>query len=350
MSKNAFMKSLLYYFISFFIIFNLEAGHNKAKSDIRKTLTLSPCITATKKITLEAYPDAFNPSICKNDTGYVMIFRYCPDRRYDAFSFIGIVQLNDDFDPISEPQLLETRFWSTLVSPHAEDPRIFSIAGKLYITYSDSPHVFLPGSHHRRDIYVAELLQDDGRYSLATPIQLQHLTMYDHVRVQKNWVPFEWNNQLYMIYSAQPHEILYVNLETGVCIPIYKTLTATPWSYGVIRGGTPALFVDGEYLSFFHSSQEISSPASDGKKLLHYFMGAYTFSAAPPFAVTKMSSTPLIGENFYVNSEYHKRVVFPAGFIVSKHDIYVVLGRDDKEIWMATINKELLQKNLAYSP
>jgi len=350
------MKFFLQCFTFVFIFFNLQAIQNQPtkqvsiafskKIDPQKIMTPTKCVISTKKITIEAYPDAFNPSICKIESGYLLLFRYCPDRRYDVFSIIGLVRLNENFEPVSEPQLLDTRFFGTLISPHAEDPRIFSIKGKLYITYNDSPHVFLPGGHDRRDIYIAELVQDNDLYSISLPVKLKHLTKYDAVRVQKNWVPFEWNDELYMIYSAQPHEILYTNLETGVCTPIYRTFMAVQWPLGIIRGGTPALLIDGEYLSFFHSSHEITSDASQGKKMLHYFMGAYTFGAAPPFAITKISEIPIIGENFYTNSGHHKRVVFPAGFVASKQNIDVVFGKDDKEIWRATIDKELLQKTL----
>lgn len=306
----------------------------------------SNCIVTTKKINIRGYKDAFNPSILKIDTGYLLIFRYCHDRKHDAFSCIGIVQLNDSFDVISEPQILETRFWGTLISPHAEDARILKVNDKIYVIYNDNPHVFLPGGNDRRDMYAAELKEVDGKFALGIPIKLRHSVKYREIRWQKNWVPFEWAGTLLLGYSLHPHEVLYAHLTTGLCTPIYKSKASLKWAMGELRGGTPAILVDGEYLAFFHSSIQIASEYSNWNKMLHYFMGAYTFTPNPPFNFTKMSPTPIVCKEFYTNCSYHKRVIFPGGFAVVDPYIYVAYGREDREIWIATLNKRKLFKSM----
>lgn len=73
-------------------------------------------------------------------------------------------------------------------------------------------------------------------------------------------------------------------------------------------------------------------------------MGAYTFSPDPPFEITKISSKPIEASSFYTFSSYDKRVIYPGGFIVDGPNLYVAYGKDDSEIWIATINiNELLQ-------
>ena len=104
--------------------------------------------------------------------------------------------------------------------------------------------------------------------------------------------------------------------------------------------------VDGEYLSFFHSGKKMVSDVSLGKELWHYFMGAYTFSCDPPFQITKMVPAPLSAEGFYTPSDCIKRVIFPGGFAVIEPHIYVSYGKDDREMWVATLDKAALMQFL----
>lgn len=303
---------------------------------------LNKVVLSSKKIVLEQYKDAFNPSIYKTDYGYLLVFRYCPDRRRDEFSYIGIVELNHIFEPISQPQLLETRFWNIDISSHVEDPRIFSLKGRLYLLYNDSPHTFLPNPQDRRDMYCAELLKNRGCYYLSLPVKLTYVDDYDFVLWQKNWVPFEWRGKLLLGYSIQSHNVLLPDLKTGLCTTFMKTEMNYQWKWGVLRGGTPAELVDGKYLAFFHSSAVVRSSASNGKKMPHYYMGAYTFSSKPPFNLEKITPYPIAGNDFYTPSEYRKRVIFPSGFVVSGDVIYVSYGKNDSEMWIAAIDKKKL--------
>ena len=75
-------------------------------------------------------------------------------------------------------------------------------------------------------------------------------------------------------------------------------------------------------------------------------MGAYTFSAEPPFQVKRISPKPIVAEGFYSCSNAEKRVIFPGGSIVSDDKIYVVYGKDDCEIWIATLDKNALMNSL----
>ena len=82
------------------------------------------------------------------------------------------------------------------------------------------------------------------------------------------------------------------------------------------------------------------------KPLRHYYMGAYTFSPEPPFNIKKITTFPIIADGFYTPSDYDKRVIFPGGFVSDGEHIYIAYGKDDCEIWIATLDKEELKKNL----
>jgi len=142
-------------------------------------------------------------------------------------------------------------------------------------------------------------------------------------------------------------------MSAGVCETIACTFGQFNWNWGELRGGTPGLLDEekDEYLAFFHSSKEMATIHSQGKKILHYFMGAYTFASRPPFAITKMSPEPITGKGFYegiVYEPYWKplRVVFPCGYIVNDQFIWVSYGRQDHEIWMVKLNKKGLYDSL----
>jgi len=304
-------------------------------------------VLASKQIYLSECPDAFNPSLLKTEEGFLLIFRFCPDRiRKSHVSYIGVVSLNESFDPISKPQLLSVRRPNSKTSSQSEDPRIFSYRGRNFIVFNDNIEIESPAVGERRDMYLTELLQSQGRFSLSSPVKLVYDKKYNTQWWQKNWVPFEWNKKLLLVYTIDPHEIISPNLTNGKCYPAYETEMELDWEWGVLRGSTPALLVDGEYLSFFHSGLKTATEASWGRELWHYFMGAYTFSPEPPFNITKITPLPIIGEGFYTISYHEKRVIFPGGYVVSDPYIYVAYGKDDNEMWIATIDKAALQKFL----
>lgn len=302
-------------------------------------------ILCYKKIGLDKFKTAHNPSIAKIDEGYLLSFRYIPDANQHWISLIGLVVLNEDFVPIQEPQILNTRLYNSTTPSQSEDARIFTYKEKLYIIYNDNMDVEDASLADRRDMYIAKLSSLKGKYRLSPPLKLIHAEKYFHKYWQKNWMPFEWNQTLLLVYSPTPHEILSPNLIHGTCQPLYTTLPRVKWQWGRMRGGTSPQLVDGEYLTFFHSGLETTSEVSNEQILWHYYMGAYTFSAEPPFEMTKMTSSPIKAEGFYTNSSYYKRVIYPGGFVIAGDLIYLAYGKDDSEIWIATIDKnKLLQQ------
>ena len=302
-------------------------------------------VISSKQIFLPQYPTAFNPSLIKIHDEFLLIFRYCPqpnDYHDWWISYIGAVRLDENFDPISEPQLMTTRYPHSKTPSQSEDPRIFSYRGRLFLIFNDNMEIEAPTLWQRREMYLVELFYSQGKFSLSSPIKLIYDGKYNTQWWQKNWTPFEWQGNLELIYSINPHEILYPNLIDGKCYLDYATQCELDWKWGTPRGSTPALLVDGEYLSFFHSAQWTSSESSFGQDLWHYFAGAYTFSAKPPFNIAKITPSPIIGEGFYTRSFLIKRVVFPGGFVVSEPYIYLAYGKDDHEMWIATLDKAAL--------
>jgi predicted GH43/DUF377 family glycosyl hydrolase len=309
-------------------------------------------VLETKRLYFPQFHDAFNPSMIKLDEGYLLVFRHCPNVFWDPWTNeMYAVFLNRDFEPTSEPQLLATYRPSPCVKQQSEDPRIFTHDGKFYIIYNDNIDISRPWFRDRRDMFLAEVKISKNLIWLDTPVKLFYEKRYHSALWQKNWSPFVWNGQLLFSYLMNPHEIIYPNLEDGTCFHCYETESHLPWTLGVPRGSAIPELVDGEYLSFFHAGHQVETAVSQKMPLWHYFMGAYTFSATPPFQITKMTPQPIVGEGFYTHSDHplhylDKKVILPGSFIVDGDRIYVAYGRDDCEMWIATLDKEALMKEL----
>lgn len=304
-------------------------------------------VKATKRIYFDDYPDAFNPSIIDVPGGYLLSFRYCPDREHNPWlSYIGAVFLDPSFEAKGPPQLLVTRPRTSFVRSQSEDARLFRWNQRIFLIYNDNMELECTSTYDRRDMYVAEVQVRGERCTLSPPLKLVYEEKYNAQLWQKNWVPFEWKRKLLMSYSLHPHEVISPNWHNGSC---YRMALSTPlihWAWGTLRGSTPALLVDGEYLAFFHSSKVLPSKASWGYSIWHYLMGAYTFSKDPPFQIRKISAQPLVADGFYTESSYMKRVIFPGGFVTSGGELYLAYGKDDSEMWIATLDLNALKASL----
>lgn len=302
-------------------------------------------VVSNKQIIFPDYPDAFNPSIIAYKDGYLMTFRYTPHQKNEAISYIGICVLDASFEPISAPELLLTRHKNSLSQSQSEDARLFNYRDKIFIIYNDNVDINNPTIYNRRDMFMAELLFLNDRFVLSSPLKLfcqeKRLQLW-----QKNWVPFEWNRVLYLSYSINPHEVLYTNLISGECYSSFNSSFLSNWPYGSMRGSSAASLVDEEYLAFFHSSKFMASDATYDQPAWHYFMGAYTFSANPPFQLTRVSREPIIAEGFYEPSCSWKKVIFPGGYVVKDPYIHVAYGKNDSEIWILTLDKEAFMNSL----
>jgi len=303
-------------------------------------------VLETKRIEIPGYPRSFNPSIIRWKGSLLFVFRIRHPQT-GSTNQIGFTWLDDDFNPIGKTYLLEVETDDPDYPPKQQDPRLVAVGERLYMVYSN----ILPRmDRETRRMYLAELQFDGERFFIENPRSITSFMGESKLRWEKNWVPFSHDGTLYLAYSIVPHRILRPILGTESCETSFSTLGRVQWDWGVLRGGTPALEVDGEYLSFFHSSLNMSSVHSQGKKIQHYVMGAYTFSLEPPFALNKISPGPIVGKNFYHGASYKTwkplHVVFPCGYVFDEKYIWVVYGRQDHELWIAKLDKKGLMASL----
>lgn len=314
-------------------------------------------VVVTKQILLPEFPHAFNPSIIEWNNKILMSFRVIPDPKQSFTSYIGLVWLDKELNPISKPVILDLRSPECKAPSRAEDARLVAADGRLYLVYSDNEDLIISRKGFR--MYVAQLATEHDEIHIKTIKKIkiegiEKLSDFDGCEQdqrEKNWVPFEHNKQLLLAYSLDPHIILKPLLNgTEFCQTICSTNSNITWDWGQLRGGTPALRYNDHYLAFFHSSKLMTS-VHNPKQARHYFIGAYIFQATLPFTITHMSPFPIIGNNFYHGATYKPYwgtivAVFPCGFI--DHDDYLWLsyGRQDHELWVAKIDKKKLYESL----
>jgi len=311
-----------------------------------------PFVLDLKRIEIPGFPHAFNPSVVRFDDKFLMSFRLIPDRKNSYVSFIGLVLLDQDFNVIGAPQILRTRSPRSTVPSRAEDARLIFVGQRLYMIYSDNDDPILSGGGFR--LFLAEVRCDGEIFTLMEPEKLTQYEGADPKLREKSWTPFVSDGALLLAYSISPHRVFAPLFGTGICKTVAETQGDMLWSWGKIRGSTPALqgVADrDEYLSFFHSSIRMQSLQSDGKNILHYFFGAYTCSAEPPFHVTRISPRPIYAKGFYSGTMYTPywhpvRVIFPAGYIFDETNIYLFYGRQDHEIWVAKIDRKGFMESL----
>ncbi|MFI5334313.1 MAG: hypothetical protein ACHQT8_04000 [Chlamydiales bacterium] len=339
------MRKLL--FAVFVIVFMRASCADPVPLDLDKLATGEKIVLTTKRILLEEYPGAFNPSLIKIGNDFLLTFRFCPDS-FSRFwiNYIGVVFLDENFNQISKPQILTTRPKKSKTPSQTEDARLFFYRDKLFLIYNDNVDVTGSSLCDRRDIFMAELQFANDRFTLSPPLKLIYAEKCNTQLWQKNWLPFEWNKTLMLSYSLNPHEVIAPNFTNGVCYHAYETRGEVNWKFGTVRGSTPPLLMDGEYFAFFHSAMKTTSSITDEYEKWHYFMGAYTFSAEPPFQITKISSLPIVAPEFYPPSNSEKKVIFPGGCVISDNTIYVAYGKDDNEVWIATLDKAALLRSL----
>jgi predicted GH43/DUF377 family glycosyl hydrolase len=314
-------------------------------------------VMETHQIRLRGHPNAFNPSIIRWNGALLMSFREIRQTQplspwpydTDADSRIGLVWLDDNFQPIGKAQLLKP-IEQRIGPSRSEDARLILCGNTPYIIYSDNCNEKFSDGGFR--IYAAEISYCEGKFSLKNVVCLRNFEGENPQRREKNWAPFAYYDELFFAYSLIPHRILRYVPNNSICDTVATTTPKIDWCWGELRGGTPAIPIDDDhYLAFFHSSMDMRSQHSHGELSLHYFMGAYLFQRHPPFAITKVSPEPLVGPGFYCGNDYVPywkpvRVVFPGGALIEGEIIWLAYGRQDHEIWIAKLDRRSLLESL----
>jgi predicted GH43/DUF377 family glycosyl hydrolase len=307
----------------------------------------SDFILETKKIEIPGHPFANNPSITRWKGRLLLSFRSYNMATGSTNPF-GLVWLDEEFNPVSTPQIFELPFKNPVLASKQQDPRLITVGDRLFAVYNN----ILENVTHKemRRMFVVEFHYDRDTFTASEPECITHFESENEMRYEKNWVPFAYNGQLHLGYSVIPHKIFRPILGTNSCETVSTSKNTFPWDWGHPRGGTQAILDKDHYLGFFHSWADVHTVQSNNKKITHYVMGAYIFEAHPPFNIIAASPHPIVSSGFY-DPPYYKtwkplRCVFPGGLIVDENYAWVTYGRQDHEVWIAKIDKKKLIESL----
>ncbi|MDP1608677.1 MAG: hypothetical protein Q8L98_05130 [Chlamydiales bacterium] len=293
-------------------------------------------VLSVKKIEISQAPTAYNAGLVKQDDGYFMCFRIdTPIYARDTLSYvsdIGSIRLRRDFEPEEMSfSIIDTG------SRHAEDARIFQHQDQHYLLFNDLLAINQP-----RSLCLGALDIQKRRVDYLTSLDIKSGV------VEKNWTPFSCEDGIHFLHTINPQKIIKLSdLKKQFITSVSSNSLALDWSkkWGPLRGGTPAQLIDGEYLTFFHSSFE------DCKGIRWYVMGACTFEASPPFRMIRISSHPILFKGIYetpIAGVAHPgvRSIYPVGFVVKERGneevIHVSCGENDSAIKLVTISKKAL--------
>jgi predicted GH43/DUF377 family glycosyl hydrolase len=317
-------------------------------------------VIEAQKIDIPGFPYAFNPSMIRYNGAILMSVRLgayptCLDTEEDlpcripknrVTTEVGLVLLDEDFNVISPLQVLDIPHLNPNITFYPQDPRLISIDHRIYAVYNN--YVMIDSDPVNR-MHFAELYFDGKRFVLGEPVCITKFDQCPMKKTEKNWAPFEYQGQLCFEYSIFPHKVFHAD-RTGHCKTVGFTEGLIKWDWGQLRGGSPAIRLGEEYLGFFHCSTALKTQHSKGKKITHYFMGAYTFAPEPPFAITAISSKPIIGQGFYEPQNYNtwKPLLgaFPSGYIFDDKFIWVSFGKQDHEVWVVKLDRAKLLNSL----
>lgn len=325
---------------------------------------VSGIVLGVKRLSIHAVVQGYNPSIVPFGSGYLFACRQdlvLPERLPQIFPLhtvrIVLARLDSSFRVDKMIQALD------LGVSYAEDPRLFYVGKRLFLCYN----YYSFG----QPLPTRAMAVSTPRRMAMCEIDPKTLRVKSNMKLgfwqqnwEKNWVPLvhdsaKEKSRLYFIYTANPLKVLRLvePLSGAIEQPVFFSEPSAKellWEqkYGTIRGGTPALKVGSEYLTFFHS-------LFVSKRHKWYVFGAMTFEGKPPFKICKISPHPILFRGIYSTKPTFQtwwypsrrlRVCFPGGFCVGrnkgKEEIYLVVGENDTCMKLIIMDKEKLLGSL----
>lgn len=147
-------------------------------------------------------------------------------------------------------------------------------------------------------------------------------------------------SSLFCIWQMYPEHIVLQLDESGSVLKEHKT-TPPPCSFGTPRGGTGPLPYKGEWIRFCHALQ--INDRSD--QYWTYHLAAILMEPQPPFAITKISSHPIMTgteQYFHGNPRWKPRVLIPYGAVRYGDGWRVSVGVNDSACGMVDIKEQHL--------
>lgn len=283
----------------------------------------------------------FNPAVAAHTSGLIAFYRVVSP---ELGRKIAACRLDATFRPIPG----SARPFSDEIgsdNPWYADPRVYVLRSELFVYWNTG----FPSEGNNEQYLVrvdAERLSPTG-----SPIRLE--IEGSRERIEKNWILFENEADIYAIYSITPHRVLRLKDWNSERM-LFADAATTFWNagaianrYGIPRGGAQPLRRGDKLYHFCHASVRFA----DGSI---YVPQCYEFDAAPPFALTRFTADPLPlpnprGERYLLPklNPRVRSVVYPAGNVALEEDrILLSYGVNDEAAFVATIPFAEIERKL----
>ena len=204
-----------------------------------------------------------------------------------------------------------------------EDPRSILFGENLVLIVNNAQH-----EKCQRTMVALFLRLDDVNdlecASLLRPHKVLELTYEKSRPIEKNWMPFVRHDELYFVYSVNPHVVLRCDTETGQCVEVAKTRYDKKEVPTYLRGGTPCLPLGDQFLTVGHARHSIA-----GVKFV-YTSVFYLFESDPPFRIIALSPEFFLDDDFEPH-KFKQIIQFVSGMVLDDKDgrLYVSYGVGD---------------------
>lgn len=281
------------------------------------------------------FKQTFNPSWIFYNDELIMAVRAGNFWESPFSSYIGICPL----DPLSyEP--LQAPIWLDIPLSHPEDPRLIVVQGKLWML------IHARGTQASFKVFACPLERVSGRWQLSSPPLELIYPDAPAGRIEKNWMPLIYQDELYLIYAMSPYTLIKPDLSTGLCTKVDVPPTIFPWAFGRAHGSAQVVPEKEGYIGIFHSAMRTEKRPFRPRTKYYYFLGAFTLTQ--DLHLDKVSSGPFAIPGFY-NQGGDGTVVFPCGLLNQKEELILSAGKNDRSTLIITLNKARIAETL-YRP
>lgn len=284
--------------------------------------------------------------------GDKILCTYRCNHLYSYNSYTHLTNFDYNFNPIAH-RLLVTEDGNTAL----EDVRLFSFKNTLLAFYTFLPKVREAEWNWEYTVGVGIVDLEEGKIT-----NQKSLRKYSNQKHEKNWVPYDYMGELFVITNFQPYvRILKLrgDIKDFEFKEVYlKKNEHLDWSWGAIRGGTPLFSIpknkrkdsDINFMyGFIHSSLAVSDNGEVGG---FYFYSLIRFD--PNNYDCFIQPTPTGYSDNEYDREYNRKhilttggkklkVVFPMGVILYDEGVLMSFGKDDCESRTRFFNWDFIQ-------
>jgi len=269
-----------------------------------------------------------NASIARHNQKVYCAFRTQHLDNYDARSYL--TELDEDLNVISDKKLTAANNNTAF-----EDIRLFSCGESLIAFYN-----YLPIIHGKWEWQYAVGFGtvDPESGIIKNQISLRHLSKRFH---EKNWTPYIFEGQLYMITDFDPY-LRIVKIEVSDDQEMrskeihQSSIKTDSWNFGEIRGGTPLIYPEGTDNNWQYCFVHSFLPEHNGFNR-YYFFTVLRFD--PQTKEIEYYPNPLPYEEEEPDEDYILlwrltnrmafKVIFPIGIMNHDEGVIVSFGKDD---------------------